>query len=76
MLATERIKAALMVLPDRSARDIDPDWFVEGENIRVADAFVVGVMLNACGRLANHELDDRRSAKAPPVPPPRPRRSA
>ena len=45
--AGERIKAALMVLPDRSARDIDPDWFVEGENIRVADAF--DIMLNACG---------------------------
>ena len=47
--AGERIKAALMVLPDRSARDIDPDWFVQGENIRVADAFVVDIMLNACG---------------------------
>ena len=38
-----------MVLPDQSARDIEPDWFVAGEKIRVADAFVVGVMLNACG---------------------------
>ena len=24
-------------------------WFEEGENIRVADAFVVDIMLNACG---------------------------
>ena len=45
----ERIKEALMVLPDQSATDIDPAWFEEGENIRVADAFVVDVMLNACG---------------------------
>lgn len=38
-----------MVLPDQAARDIDPAWFEEGENIRVADAFVVDIMLNACG---------------------------
>lgn len=47
--AGERIKKALMVLPDQSATDIDPTWFEEGENIRVADAFVVDIMLNACG---------------------------
>jgi hypothetical protein len=39
----------LMVLPDQAAKDIDPAWFEEGENIRVADAFVVDIMLNACG---------------------------
>ena len=44
-----KIKEALMVLPDRAAKDIDPAWFEEGENIRVADAFVVDIMLNACG---------------------------
>ncbi len=37
------------MLPDRAAADIDPAWFDEGENIRVADAFVVDLMLNACG---------------------------
>jgi len=47
--AGEKIKQALMVLPDQAARDIDPAWFEEGENIRVADAFVVDIMLNACG---------------------------
>ncbi len=45
-----KIKEALMVLPDQTARDIDPAWFDEGENIRVADAFVVDIMLNACGQ--------------------------
>ena len=45
----KRIKEALMVLPDQAAIDIDPAWFEEGENIRVADAFVVDIMLNACG---------------------------
>lgn len=44
-----KIKAALMLLPDQAARDIDPSWFEDGENIRVADAFVVDIMLNACG---------------------------
>lgn len=44
-----RIKQALLVLPDRAARDIDPAWFQQGENIRVADAFVVDLMFNACG---------------------------
>jgi predicted nucleotidyltransferase len=44
-----RVKAALMVLPDKAAKDLEPSWFTEGENIRVADAFLVDIMLNACG---------------------------
>ena len=43
------MKDALLVLPDRAARDLDPAWFEEGENIRVADAFVVDLMLTAGG---------------------------
>src|SRR6202789_190694 len=39
-----------MVLPDGAAKDIEPRGFEEGENIRVADAFVVDVMLNANGQ--------------------------
>ena len=31
-------------------KDIEPRWFEEGENIRVADAFVVDLMLNANGQ--------------------------
>jgi len=42
-------REALMGLPDQAAKDIDPAWFEEGENIRVADVFVVDLMLNACG---------------------------
>ena len=45
----KRVKAALMVLPDQVATELEPEWFTEGENIRVADAFVVDVMLNASG---------------------------
>jgi predicted nucleotidyltransferase len=46
----ERVKAALLALPDRAAEEIDPRWFLEGEAIRVADAFVVDVMFNAGGK--------------------------
>ena len=45
-----RVKDALMVLPDRAAKDLKPEWFEEGENIRIADAFVVDIMLNANGQ--------------------------
>ncbi len=45
----ERARKALLVLPDGVARELDPDWFVDGETIRVADAFVVDLMFNACG---------------------------
>ena len=45
----EKVRRALMVLPDQAAQEIDPAWFEEGDNIRVADDFVVDIMLNACG---------------------------
>lgn len=48
--AGQRVKDALMALPDGAAKDIEPTWFEEGENIRVADAFVVDLMLNANGQ--------------------------
>lgn len=38
-----------MVLPDQAAKGLEPKWFTEGDNIRVADAFLVDLMLNACG---------------------------
>lgn len=45
----ERVRRALLVLPDRAAEYLIPEWFVEGEAIRVADAFVVDLLFNACG---------------------------
>lgn len=48
--AGRKLKQALMVLPDQAARDLEPEWFVEGENIRVADAFIIDLMLNANGQ--------------------------
>jgi predicted nucleotidyltransferase len=44
------VKNALMILPDQAAKELEPAWFEEGENIRVADAFVVDIMLNANGQ--------------------------
>jgi predicted nucleotidyltransferase len=50
-LATgQRVRDALMILPDQAARDLEPLWFEEGENIRVADAFIVDIMFNANGQ--------------------------
>lgn len=45
----ERTRKALLVLPDGVGKELDPGWFVDGETIRVADAFVVDLMFNACG---------------------------
>lgn len=44
-----RVREALLVLPDEAAKEIDPAWFQQGDDIRVADAFVVDLMFNACG---------------------------
>lgn len=46
----ERVKRALLILPERVCQDLDPEWFKEGETIRVADEFVVDIMFNACGQ--------------------------
>ena len=45
----ERVRRTLLTLPDRAAEALDPAWFVEGDTIRVADAFVVDLMFDACG---------------------------
>lgn len=44
------VKQALMSLPDKVAAEIDPQWFEEGETIRVADEFLIDIMFNACGQ--------------------------
>jgi len=45
----EKAKRALLLLPDGVAKDLEPEWFTEGDTIRLADAFVVDLMFNACG---------------------------
>jgi len=46
--AAQPIIEALMMLPDKTAREIEPEWFDEGENIRLADEFVVDLILSTC----------------------------
>lgn len=50
--SAERSKAiieALLVLADRESANIDPAWFDEGENIRLADEIVVDLLFKTCG---------------------------
>ena len=37
-----------MMLPDKTAKELEPEWFDEGENIRLADEFVVDLILSTC----------------------------
>lgn len=45
----KRVIKALLILPEKASEQIDPAWFEEGETIRVADAFIVDLLFNACG---------------------------
>ena len=47
--AAEPIRRALLVLADRSARELAPEWFEEGEGIRIADEIVVDLIFRTCG---------------------------
>jgi predicted nucleotidyltransferase len=46
----ERVREALLVLADRSASEIDPAWFTEGDNIRVADEVTVDLLFAPCAQ--------------------------
>ena len=46
----ERVRRALLVLADQSAREIDPAWFTEGDNIRVADEVPVDLLFSPCAQ--------------------------
>ncbi|MBI5574415.1 MAG: nucleotidyltransferase [Elusimicrobia bacterium] len=45
----EKVIKALLVLPDKCAKDIDLSWFEEDAVIRLGDEIVVDIMFNACG---------------------------
>ncbi|MDO8734160.1 MAG: nucleotidyltransferase [Elusimicrobiota bacterium] len=45
----EKVIQALLVLPDKCAKDIDLSWFEEDAVIRLGDEVVVDIMFNACG---------------------------
>ena len=63
-----KVREALMVLPDQAARDLQPEWFAEGENIRVADAFVVDIMLNANGQTFDSLLGHAKTIDLDGIP--------
>jgi predicted nucleotidyltransferase len=46
--AAQPIIEALMMLPDKTAKELEPEWFDEGENIRLADEFMVDLVLSTC----------------------------
>lgn len=66
--SAEALRQALLVMPDRAARDIDPAWFEEGETIRVADAFVVDLMFKACGETYDSLLPYAKTIELDGVP--------
>ena len=45
----ERVRRALLYLPDQAARDLKPEWFAEGDAIRVADEIVIDLLFTASG---------------------------
>ena len=45
----QKVKAALLSLPDQAAKDIEPGDIEEYAVIRIADEFVVDLMKEACG---------------------------
>ena len=47
--AAAPIRRALLVLPDKAAAAIAPEWFEEGEGIRVGDDIVVDLVFRTCG---------------------------
>ena len=46
----EKVRQALLVLADQAAREIDPAWFTEGDNIRVADEITVDLLFSPCAQ--------------------------
>ena len=49
-LKGDKLRQALLVLPDKCAKDIDLSWFDKKGTIRVADEVTVDIMFNACGQ--------------------------
>jgi hypothetical protein len=41
------------MLADKTASELEPEWFVEDKKIRLADEFVVDLILNTCQQIFN-----------------------
>lgn len=54
----EKVIQALLRLPEKAAREIDPEWFEEGDTIRIGGEFVIDLLFKAAGHawdeLANY----------------------
>ena len=66
--AGETIRRVLMSLPDKAAAEINLDWIEQGENVRIVDAFVVDVLMNACGETYESLQQYRESVDLDGVP--------
>lgn len=62
------VRQALLVLADRSAKDIDPIWFIEGDNIRVADEITVDLLFSPCAQTCEMLLPHRETIDLDGVP--------
>lgn len=47
--ASKAIIDGLLILTDKESANIDPDWFDEGENIRLADEVIIDLIFKTCG---------------------------
>lgn len=47
--ASKAIIKGLLILADKESANVDPDWFDEGENIRLADEVIIDLLFNTCG---------------------------
>lgn len=54
----ERVIQALLRLPEKAALELDPQWFEEGDTIRIGGEFVIDLLFKAAGHdwneLVNH----------------------
>ncbi|MCP4430983.1 MAG: hypothetical protein GY806_08410, partial [Gammaproteobacteria bacterium] len=47
--ASRAIIDALLILADKESANLEPAWFDEGENIRLADEVVIDLLFGTCG---------------------------
>ncbi len=45
----EKVIQALLRLPEKAALEIDPEWFEEGDTIRIGGEFVIDLLFKAAG---------------------------
>lgn len=56
--SSKAIIEGLLVLADKESANLDPSWFDEGENIRLADEVVVDLIFKTCGETYESLISD------------------